>query len=205
MPTSSIDMTPGNGTKKLATHSISEDGVTKELGRYVLEDSSGTEISPATETTLAAIQTALGEVQASPTNNTVLDRLKDLLTGISLAAGTNLIGNVGHGKTLKSVTGTVSADTDIVAAVTAKRIKVVSLSLLTSSTTAVTVTLQSGATTALATYPLQAISGGVSGISQSIPAPSFLFATVAGEKLTLDVSAAQSVAYNLTYFDDDAA
>jgi len=37
----------------------------------------------------------LGEVQDSPTNNTVLDRLKDLLTGISLAAGSEVIGSVG--------------------------------------------------------------------------------------------------------------
>lgn len=36
--------------------------------------------------------TLIGEVQASPTANTVLDRLKSLLTGIVLAAGTNLVG-----------------------------------------------------------------------------------------------------------------
>jgi hypothetical protein len=36
----------------------------------------------------------IGEVQASPTANTVLDRLKALLTGIVLAAGTALIGKV---------------------------------------------------------------------------------------------------------------
>lgn len=37
----------------------------------------------------------LGEVQASPTSNTLLDRVKALLTGIVLAAGTNRIGKVG--------------------------------------------------------------------------------------------------------------
>ncbi len=36
--------------------------------------------------------TKVGEVQASPTANTVLDRLKALLTGIILAAGENFIG-----------------------------------------------------------------------------------------------------------------
>lgn len=36
----------------------------------------------------------IGEVQASPTANTLLDRLKALLTGIVLAAGSNLIGKV---------------------------------------------------------------------------------------------------------------
>lgn len=36
----------------------------------------------------------LGRVTASPTANTVLARLKDILTGVVLAAGTNLIGKV---------------------------------------------------------------------------------------------------------------
>lgn len=36
----------------------------------------------------------VGEVSASPTANTVMDRLKALLTGISLAAGANIIGKV---------------------------------------------------------------------------------------------------------------
>jgi len=40
-----------------------------------------------------------GEVTASPTSNTILARLKDLLTGVILAAGTNAIGKVGHDKT----------------------------------------------------------------------------------------------------------
>lgn len=37
---------------------------------------------------------AIGEVQASPTANTVLDRLKALLTGIVIATGSNVIGKV---------------------------------------------------------------------------------------------------------------
>lgn len=36
----------------------------------------------------------IGEVQASPTANTVLARLKDLLTGIVLSAGSNIIGAI---------------------------------------------------------------------------------------------------------------
>jgi hypothetical protein len=42
-----------------------------------------------------SVDTKMGEVQATPTSNTLLGRLKDLLTGIILAAGTNLIGKVG--------------------------------------------------------------------------------------------------------------
>lgn len=40
------------------------------------------------------LKDATGEVQASPTSNTLLDRLKALLTGIVLAAGSAIIGKV---------------------------------------------------------------------------------------------------------------
>jgi len=42
---------------------------------------------------------AIGETQESPTSNTILDRLKAILTGIVLAAGSAIIGRVGHDKT----------------------------------------------------------------------------------------------------------
>lgn len=42
-----------------------------------------------------ALETLVGEVQATPTSNTILARLKDLLTGIVLATGVNKIGKVG--------------------------------------------------------------------------------------------------------------
>ena len=41
----------------------------------------------------------IGKVTVSPASNTLLARLKDLLTGIALAAGTNVIGKVGHDST----------------------------------------------------------------------------------------------------------
>lgn len=53
--------------------------------------------SPTSNTVLDRLKTLatrIGEVQASPTSNTILDRLKALLTGIVLAAGTNVIGKV---------------------------------------------------------------------------------------------------------------
>lgn len=108
-----------------------------------------------------------------------------------------------HGKTIKTVTGTVSADTDIVAAVASKRIKVFAYSLISASTTSNTITFQSNASTALWTTPLQAITDTMTGSNLAVSVPSFLFATAAGEKLTLDVSAAQNVVYNVSYFDDD--
>lgn len=66
----------------------------------------------------AAIATLLGEVQASPSTNTVLARLKNLLTGIILAAGDNNIGNVDIvslpiTKTLADLIGTQASKTTI--------------------------------------------------------------------------------------------
>lgn len=46
---------------------------------------------PTEDQSLAGL---IGEVQATPTANTLLARVKELLTGIVLAAGTNLIGKV---------------------------------------------------------------------------------------------------------------
>jgi hypothetical protein len=53
----------------------------------------------------------IGEVQASPTANTVLDRLKALLTGINLAASANHIGEVGGRSIAATASFTRPADT----------------------------------------------------------------------------------------------
>lgn len=111
---------------------------------------------------------------------------------------------VGHGKTLKSKTGSASATFTLVAAVASNKIKVYSLSLITASTTAVTITFKDGAAgTALATYPLQAITGTNFGISENVAVPSTLFETAANTLLEMSFSAAQTVTYNLRYFDND--
>jgi len=56
-----------------------------------------------------ALAGLVGEVQASPTSNTVLDRLKALLTGIVLAAGANVVGKVGIDQTTDGTTNLVAA------------------------------------------------------------------------------------------------
>uniref|UniRef100_A0A6H1ZIM7 Uncharacterized protein n=1 Tax=viral metagenome TaxID=1070528 RepID=A0A6H1ZIM7_9ZZZZ len=63
---------------------------------------------------------AIGEVKASPTTYSLLARLKDLLTGIVLAAGTAVIGKVGHDTTGigDGVTVVATAGTDVALATT---------------------------------------------------------------------------------------
>lgn len=61
-------------------------------------------VTTATDDPLLAL---IGEVQASPTSNTVLDRLKALLTGTSLAASSAIIGNVRIDQTTPGTTNGV--------------------------------------------------------------------------------------------------
>lgn len=113
-------------------------------------------------------------------------------------------GNLGGTKTFKTVTGTVSVDTDIVAAVAGRRIKVFAYALFSGSTTLNTITFQSNAAGGLWTVPLQApAANSIFGANLATPGPLPLFATDAGKKLTLDVSAAVNVTYSIAYWDDD--
>lgn len=135
----------------------------------------------------------------------------DALIGrVKISDGTDVAlvdanGNLSGTRTIKTVTGTISATTDVVAAVTSKRIKVFYYKLFTASTTSVTVTAQSNASTALDTTPLQApAANSLFGANVTVSPPDFLFATVAGQKLTLNLSGSISVIYTLSYWDDDA-
>lgn len=112
----------------------------------------------------------------------------------------------GGGKTIKTVSGTISADTDVIAAVASKRIKVAAYSIFTVGTNADLVLFKSGGTagTELWRVILQSVASQVMGCNLAASAPAFLFATVAGEKLTLDVNQSDTLHYSISYYDDDA-
>jgi hypothetical protein len=110
---------------------------------------------------------------------------------------------VSPGQLLKSITGSASATFTAVAAVASKKIKVYSLSLMTSSTTAVTVTFKDGAAgTAKATYLLQAITGTNFGITENLGDQMTLFEGTVNTLLEMSFSAAVNVTYNLRYFEE---
>lgn len=69
--------------------------------------------------------TRMGEVQATPTEYTLLRRLKDLLTGIVLATGTNIIGKVqdSFGGNVYSKTMTMSSGDPTRFETTAKKLR----------------------------------------------------------------------------------
>lgn len=101
---------------------------------------------------------------------------------------------------LYTVTGTTSIDVDIVAAVPDKSIKVIAYSLITTASNANTVTFKSSTTTSLWTVKLQSPADVITGANLSITYPGYLFSTIAGEKLRLDVSAAEELTYSITYY-----
>lgn len=126
--------------------------------------------------------------------------LIDLIT-----AGTAKV-TISHGKTIKSVSGSFASDTDLVAAVATKRIKVIAFGFHTFGTSATTVALKSDGTggTQLWAVPVQAGTAAVNGAHLAVEAPSWIFATAAGKKLTADTNTSDTVIYNISYFDDDA-
>jgi hypothetical protein len=84
----------------------------KQSGSWNVANVSGTVSLPTGAATSAKQDTLsglVGEIQASPTANTVLDRLKAILTGTVLATGSNVIGKVGIDQTTDGTTNLVAA------------------------------------------------------------------------------------------------
>lgn len=82
-----------------------------QTGTLVLPAGASTSAKQDTgNNSIASVDTKMGEVQASPTSNTLLARLKDLLTGIVLSAGSAIIGKVGIDQTTPGTTNAVQAN-----------------------------------------------------------------------------------------------
>lgn len=108
------------------------------------------------------------------------------------------------GKTLVSKGGSVasSGDNTLVVAGT-NRLKVYAFSLSTISTTAVTCIFQSGASgTELWRVVLQTPASVAGGANLVVQPPAWLFATAAATLLNMNLSAAVTVHYSVSYFDE---
>lgn len=96
---SSISVTEGSG-KNIATYSFSE-STTKELQRLVINDSTGTEVTPATAAGIGAVtETAPASDTASSGLNGRLQRIAQRLT--TLIAGIPVFGLTASGSSLTS-------------------------------------------------------------------------------------------------------
>jgi len=105
-------------------------------------------------------------------------------------------------KNILNYTASLAADTDVIAAVPGKQIKVIAYSLQSASTTAETVTFKSNGTSGTAkwTVILRSLASSLFGASLATSAPSYLFSTNVGEKLTLDFTGSETIIVNLTYY-----
>lgn len=107
-------------------------------------------------------------------------------------------------RTLKTVSGSLTADTDLIAAVPNKRIKIVAYSLITTDNTGVTAIFKSNGTSGTEKWRVYLRGPDANtpfGANLAASAPSFLFETGIGEKLTLDVSSAATIHYSIAYLD----
>lgn len=153
---------------------------------------------------------AMAVRKATPANTSGTDGDYEML---QMSAGrlwvSAILSGLSTTRSYKTASGTLTADTDIVAAVTSKRIKVYALSVTTVGTSANAAIWKSNGTSGTelwrtllqgaAATPMGerlAVSPGVDG--------AFIFATVAGEKLTLDVGNGDALHYSIAYWDDDA-
>lgn len=128
------------------------------------------------------------------------------LTQLVISGGLTVTSTSSSGKTILTASGSLTADTDVIAAVTSKRIKVHAFSLYTFGTSASVILFKSNgvAGTLLWTACAQAVSSTVFGTGQSVNPPDFLFATTAGQKLTIDVGNTDTIYYSISYQADDA-
>jgi len=92
--------------KALLTGIVLAAGTNKIGSVNIRNNANNANIDPLADSTFTA---RIGEVQATPSSNTVLDRLKALLTGIVLATGTNVVGKVGIDQTTDGTTNKVQA------------------------------------------------------------------------------------------------
>ena len=108
-------------------------------------------------------------------------------------------------KTILTVCGSASSNTQIGAAVTSKRLKCVFISLRTAYSTGPIVPILTDGNGGSTIYQdlEQAISGSVSGSVASVSPPGWICGTSAGNPLYLNPNG-QTVYYTVSYFADDA-
>lgn len=161
---------------------------------------------------VATLGATSGAKVITDANGTIQQYLRGLVSQwiagtLVIGAGSNLIGNVGHGKTIKTAPiQAITADTDIVAAVGGKRIKVIAYYIGKTGTNANPILMKSNGAggTEIGRILLQSQANAVFAANLAVAAPSFLFATAQGEKLTIDVGDTDALNGFITYFDDDA-
>jgi hypothetical protein len=161
--------------------------------------------------TIGAVEIASSQTLATVTTvSTLTNQSQEGGVNISLNAGAvdtgtrRVVQANGAGKTILSKSGSASSsgNNTLVAAGTNK-LKVFAFSLSTSSTTALTVKFQDGASgTDLWSVILQAPTSVSTGANLAVSPPAWLFNTSSATLLNLNVSSANAVQWSVSYFDE---
>lgn len=111
------------------------------------------------------------------------------------------ISNAFPEKDEETVSGSTNGTFLVVPKVEGKRIKVNAMDLFTQSQTGVTITFKDGpGGNVIGTYPLQAITDTVFGITKNLPVPSSFLRTSKGNALEMSFSGSVTVIYNLNFW-----
>lgn len=205
MATSNIPINVGTGGAFVATYSVSEDAITKQIQRSVLSDSAGVEQS--------AIGTTAGAAVTTDVAGTIQQYLRGLakafVASVTFLAG-KAVDSTNNGmavsvlqrKTIKRAAGSVTTSGDLIAAVGGKMIKVFVYNLQC-NTTATNVKLTDGSVGSQLTC-LWNMTANMNIFGGYLSPPDYLFKTTAGNSLYANVSTTSTVQYEITYTDDDA-
>ena len=190
----------------------------QKVGGVTVSTGSGTNGTGVQRVNLATDQAALTTAglisvkidQTTPgTTNLVAANITQLAgtatavgVGASSAGTARVVQANDSGKTIQSKAGTASSsgDNTIISAGTNK-LKIKAFSLTTTSTSSVTCIFKSGATV-LWQVVLQAPTGVSVGANLVVPAPDYIFSTASATLLNLNLSAAQTIHYSVSYYDE---
>lgn len=123
-------------------------------------------------------------------------------------AGTFAVQLTSTNKSLKTVSSNLSANANVIAIVSSKRLKVYALTVVDAGVSALPnlIIFKSGGNAGSELWRtfLQSNTNAPMGYAQSVTPPAFLFGTVAGEALTVVPNQSDNLHYSIAYWDDDA-
>lgn len=218
MPTSNIYLDTGS-TLATATHTISEDAITKHIPRSVLNNSSGTEIgttaNPIAVTGSTIVTNTVNVTGSSTVINTVSVTGNTTILSIPAITGSVSVINtitvtgtttglipVDFGRTFVSASGTLAATNGtLVISAASTKIKVYAFSITTTSSTQQICKFQTAVGgTDLWHAALMTPAGGSAGANLAVSPPAYLFATPTASILNLNLSSANAVHWSVSYF-----
>lgn len=201
----SIPILDNDGIEREIASDLTADGEVQRVSvpgvATAAKQDTAKEVLDAIAASAASVETAIASVYFDANGRQVvaLDQ--------PLPAGTNAIGTVGHGKTLKSVSLSLSTsgDNDIIAAVASKKLTIYALSLTTKAdiSDGLTAKFTDGAAgTQMWAADAMVPATQSWGVVEAVAPPGYLFQLTTNTKLVLNLSAAKATQVNVSYWEE---